>query len=141
MDDPDKSYSLITEEGFAYDFMCGLMLRGSTVSRECHQLADVESLKSELISDGLIYEAGGNYVCAQDIRTGILMAYNLHCNHLVRELPEWDIPFAPGSDEMISVNEALKLWSVYSADRVYTDAIEKDRFAEYKEEFYSKYYG
>lgn len=123
-----SSKYLITEPGFAYDILRGLMLRGSTVSKACHQLSDVESLKSALIVSGSVAERGDHYECVRDIPTGLLMAYNLHNDSLVQELPEQDVPFTPESDEMISINEALRLWSMYSPDPDFVRRIELDCF-------------
>lgn len=127
-DELSKNKYVITAEGFAYDTFSGKMLKGSTVSKAIHQMADVEALKSKLISNGEVVDAGDDYLCVTDVSTGLLMAYNLHSDKLEQNIPEQDVAYGPGSDEMISVNEALRLWSVYSADPDFISRIERDSF-------------
>jgi len=119
---------VIADDGFEYDLQRGVLVKGSTVSRTAHQLSDVESLKSELIADGSIVRDGNRYVCMRDIPTGLMMAYNLHCKQLEPELPDLPVAFAPGSEELVPVNEALQLWATYAPDKAFVSRIEKDSF-------------
>ena len=124
----DKTAYMITAPGFAYDTRRGVLCAGSRVSTAIHPLADVEALKSKLIEQGAVAESDGQYVCTRDIETGALMAYNLASNELREELPDCEVAFAEDSEEMVSANEALKLWSMYSADSLFRARIERDGF-------------
>lgn len=129
---PENARYLITAPEFAYDTRRGVLCAGSRVSRAIHPLADVEAMKTHLIEEGAVAKSSNKkrakYYCTRDIRTGLLMAYNLYSGRLEQELPECEVAFAEDSDEMISSNEAVQLWSMYASDSLFRAKIERDGY-------------
>lgn len=126
--DPDNLKYMITDTGFAYDTQRGVLCAGSTVAKSCHPLADVEAMKSKLLADGTLIDGGDHYDCTRDVETGPLMAYNLHCKRLKPELPDCDVALEENSDDLVPVDEAMRLWLMYTADSVFRARIEKDSY-------------
>lgn len=125
----DTIQYVIQEEGFKYHTRKCVLMKGSIVSKDIHPVNEVEQLKKELIKAKRLSDKHTHYICKKNIRTGALMAYNLHQGHLVSELPQFTITINGRPGEDTNIKEAFKLGSnVFSADNDYPRLIEKDCF-------------
>ena len=115
-------------EGFTYHTRKGLLRKGSTISKSVHPLLEVESLKNKLLKKHALIDQGTFYECKRDIKTGVLMAYNLHSGKLERDIPNTTVHIngAKGEDEQIK--DALRHTSFYSADNLFRINIDRDAF-------------
>lgn len=69
-----------------------------------------------------------DYVCTRDIRTGPLMAYNLCSDTVQKELPDCEVALSEHDDELVSADEALRLWTMNTMDSMSRAKFEKDSF-------------
>lgn len=88
--------------GFKYDIMKGELSRGSSISKSIHPLPEVELYKQRLLQRKTLKDMGDHWILRSNIRTGILMAVNLHTGQLLDESPyKQDIIVSPEEAEAL----------------------------------------
>ena len=92
----------IRAEGYKYDVFKGELSKGSVISKSEHPLAEVEEFKKNLFVRKILKDEGTHWVLKKNIRTGHLMALNLHIGQLVKESPY-------KQDIIITADEAAEL--------------------------------
>ena len=88
--------------GFRYDVMKGELSKGSHISKATHPLTEVEESKQRLLQRKVLKDMGTHWELRSNVRTGILMAVNLHAGELLTEAPY-------RQDIIVSEAEATKL--------------------------------
>lgn len=73
--------------GFKYDVLKGELIKGSCISKSTHPLVEVEVIKQRLLERKMLKDMGTHWELRSNIRTGILMAVNLHSGQFLRESP------------------------------------------------------
>lgn len=68
---------------FKYDVMKGQLAKRSSISKVTHPLAEVEAFKQNLLQRKLLKDEGTHWSLKKPLRTGCLMAFNLHAGRLV----------------------------------------------------------
>ena len=118
----------IKEDGFVYHIKKAHLKKGSTISKKKHPIPRVESFKEMLVEKGWIVDKGTHYECNRNIKTGLLMAYNLHHGSLKKKI---EIPNAKliingsvGEDE--EIKESFSIKNTHSADDKFWRNLEKD---------------
>lgn len=71
---------------FKYHFLSGLFLAGSTISSKVHPIMEVNYLKKILISSRKIKLSKDGLILKENIKVGLLMAYNLHSDSKVTQI-------------------------------------------------------
>lgn len=71
--------------GFKYDVLKGELSKGSHISKATHPVAEVELLKQRLLQRKVLKDMGTYWELKKPLRTGNLMAFNLHTGQLVKE--------------------------------------------------------
>lgn len=71
--------------GFKYDIMKGELSKDSHISKNIHPLAEVEIFKQRLLQRKALKDAGSHWILKKPLRTGFLMAFNLHAGQFVKE--------------------------------------------------------
>lgn len=71
--------------GFKYDVLKCELSKGSHISKTTHPVAEVELLKQRLLQRKVLKDMGTYWELKKSLRTGILMAFNLHTGQLVKE--------------------------------------------------------
>ena len=77
----------IRAPGYKYDVIKGELSKGSLVSKSVHPLSEVEEFKRKLLERKLFKDIGAHYTLKKNVRTGHLMAVNLHMGQLMKESP------------------------------------------------------
>lgn len=77
----------IRAAGYKYDVFKGELSKGSFISKSVHPLVEVEKFKQKLVARKLLKDAGAHWILKKNVRTGHLMAVNLHFGCLKRESP------------------------------------------------------
>ena len=116
----------IKEEGFCYHTKKCCLRKGSTISKNTHPLQIVESFKDSLISNNLITDKGSHYVCKRNIKTGLLMAYNLHHGRLMKEVSNVTVTINGKAGEDQEIKDSFWLQSTHSADDEFWKNIDRD---------------
>ncbi|MBR0340880.1 MAG: hypothetical protein IJH64_01245 [Oscillospiraceae bacterium] len=93
---------------------------------------EVERLKTYLLHTGAIKDAGDCYKCCRNIKTGVLMAFNLHTGKVEKEIPECTVVFNGNDDSDASIKTAFQGKSFYSADNTFRHGLEKDTYRQTK---------
>ena len=88
--------------GFKYDVLKGEFSKGSHVSKATHPVAEVEVIKQRLLQRKVLKDMGTHWELWSNVRTGLLMAVNLHAGELLTEPPY-------KQDIIVSESEATKL--------------------------------
>lgn len=73
--------------GFRYDVMKGELSKGSYISKATHPVAEVEVIKQRLLRRKALKDMGVHWELRSNVRTGILMAVNLHTDELITDPP------------------------------------------------------
>ena len=73
--------------GFKYDVLKGEFSKGSHVSKATHPVAEVEVIKQRLLQRKVLKDMGTHWELRSNVRTGLLMAVNLHAGELLTEPP------------------------------------------------------
>lgn len=84
----EKSLSIkyrINAPGFSYHMIKGILEKGSSISKSKHPVPEVEWLKAQLLKKGRIIDKGNVYILNSPVKTGFLMALNLHKGFLVEK--------------------------------------------------------
>ena len=92
----------IRAEGFKYDILKGEFSNGSSVSKSKHPIFEVEEFKKKLFARNILKDAGSCWLLRKNIRTGLMMAVNLHFGQLLTESPF-------KQDIIVTSEEAAKL--------------------------------
>lgn len=71
--------------GFKYDILKGELSKGSHISKATHPVAEVECLKQRLLQRKVLKDMGMYWELKKPLRTGSLMAFNLHTGKLEKE--------------------------------------------------------
>lgn len=71
--------------GFKYDVLKGELSKGSHISKATHPVVEVELLKQRLLQRKVLKDMGTYWELKKPLRTGNLMAFNLHAGQLVKE--------------------------------------------------------
>lgn len=71
--------------GFKYDVLKGELSKGSHISKVTHPLAEVEEFKQRLLQRKVLKDMGTHWELRKPVRTGNLMAFNLHTGQFVKE--------------------------------------------------------
>ena len=77
----------IRAEGFKYDVFKGQLSKGSTISKSAHPIPEVEEFKKKLLDRKLLKDMGSQWILKKNLRTGHLMAVNLHMGQLMEKSP------------------------------------------------------
>ena len=77
----------VREMGFKYDILKGELSHGCIISKSVHPISEVEVLKEKLLGRNYLKNAGTHWILKKNIRTGLLMAVNLHLGYFVAEPP------------------------------------------------------
>jgi hypothetical protein len=77
----------IRDEEFKYDVLKGELSKGSSISKAVHPLCEVEEFKQKLLKHKNLKDVGAYWILKKNIRTGLLMAINLHTGQYVKESP------------------------------------------------------
>lgn len=88
--------------GFRYDVIKGELSKGSYISKATHPVAEVEVIKQRLLRRKALKDMGVHWELRSNVRTGILMAVNLHTDELITDPPY-------KQDIVVSEAEATKL--------------------------------
>lgn len=134
---------VIKEDGFNYHMKKGVMKAGSVVSKAHHPIDAVEEYKRKLIMRRYLVDEGEYYICRRNITTGLLMAYNMHCGYLVKEMPQFKVVINGNEGEDVEIKDAFAFKNLISADNLFRKRISKDSYrieiickAEYNRDFY-----
>ena len=73
--------------GYKYDVLKGELRKGSVISKQIHPVPEVEEFKQRLLKRKLLKDMGTHWVLNKNLRTGHLMALNLHEGQLIKESP------------------------------------------------------
>lgn len=73
--------------GYKYDVLKGELCKGSVISKQVHPVPEVEEFKQRLLTRKLLKNMGTHWVLNKNLRTGHLMALNLHKGQLIKESP------------------------------------------------------
>lgn len=88
--------------GFKYDIMKGELSKGCSISKSTHPLPEVELYKQRLLLRNILKDMGDHWILRSNIRTGVLMAVNLHTGQLLDESPyKQDIIVSPEEAEAL----------------------------------------
>lgn len=77
---------------FRYHVLKGVFLVGSKISSKNHPLAEVNIFKDSLIQSKKVKKEKDKYILKENIRVGILMAYNLFSDNLKIEIEDASNP-------------------------------------------------
>lgn len=75
----------IKEKNFKYHLLKGLLLKGSLISTSIHPIHEVEAIKQILKVKGIVKLYKNSLLLKEDYRVGLLMAYNLCNENLIRD--------------------------------------------------------
>lgn len=92
----------IRAEGFKYDILKGELSNGSYISKFEHPIHEVEEFKKKLFARNMLKDTGSCWTLRKNIRTGLMMAVNLHFGQLLTESPF-------KQDIIVTSDEAAKL--------------------------------
>ena len=92
----------IRAEGFKYDILKGELSNGSYISKFEHPIYEVEEFKKKLFARNMLKDTGSCWTLRKNIRTGLMMAVNLHFGQLLTESPF-------KQDIIVTSEEAAKL--------------------------------
>lgn len=92
----------IRAEGYKYDVFKGELSKGSFIAKTEHPIPEVEEFKKKLFTRKLLRDAGTHWILKKNVRTGHLMALNLHTGQKTKESPY-------KQDIIVSSFEAAKL--------------------------------
>lgn len=90
MEKPNNRSSVlhtVHAEGYRYDVFKGELKKGSFISKSEHPTPEVEEFKKKLFARKVLKDAGTHWVLKKNIRTGHLMAVNLHAGRKMKDSP------------------------------------------------------
>lgn len=96
-DSPTVSHT-IRVENFKYDVLKGELAKGSSISKSTHPLSEVEKFKKRLLQRKLLKDMRTYWIIQKPIRTGLLMAVNLHAGELITKNPYEQTIFVDEAD-------------------------------------------
>lgn len=73
--------------GYKYDVLKGELRKGSVIAKTVHPLPEVEEFKQQLLAKKILKDMRTHWVLKKNLRTGHLMALNLHEGRLLEESP------------------------------------------------------
>ena len=85
-DSPTVSHTIRTEN-FKYGVLKGELSKGSSISKSTHPLSEVENFKKRLLQRNSLKDMHTHWTLRKPIRTGLLMAVNLHNGQLISKNP------------------------------------------------------
>lgn len=77
----------IRAAGYKYDIFKGELAKGSSISKSVHPLPEVEEFKKKLLERKLLKDMKTHWTLKKNLRTGHLMAINLHMGQHLKESP------------------------------------------------------
>lgn len=115
----------IIDNDFRYHIKKGKVLAKTTISKKEHPCKEVNDFRKSLIDSRKLIDNGKNYLLKEDIKTGMLMAYNLHCGELKKQLEnEKKITINSNGDKEIFGIFELK--NIYSTDNQVRNRLSKN---------------
>lgn len=115
----------IKEEGFKYNMKEGRLLKGSTISKDVHPFQEVNSLKEKLINEKKIVDEK-NYKLKDNIKTGMMMVYNLHHGKIKKELDGDDNSIVINSKGDKEIYQAFEIKNINRTDDEFINRLCKD---------------
>ncbi len=132
----------VNKDNFKYNMKKGTLKVGSTISKKQHPIKEVNDFRCKLIAKKKVKEIKDKYIVTKQIKTGLLMAYNLHHGILKKYIE---------NDEKIYVDEtndkdiisSFDIRNIYRSDDTFINSIKKDEYklvGIYKYEINTKFF-
>ena len=115
----------ISKDGFKYNMKKGTLKAGSIISNKEHPIKEVNDYRNQLIADKKVKKIKNNYVVIKPIKTGMLMAYNLHHGILKKQIDNEEKIYVDETTDK-DIIESFDIKNMYRTDSSFINRLRTD---------------